>query len=303
METKNNKSSDEIDLLYFFNPLIRGFRNLLSGFIRYMHKLQRNRFIFVTIFLLIALIGFSLRYFIPKYYKTNAIFISYNLPADFCSIIIDNLQMLTGSSSNTPILAQHLNIPEKVAGDIHSISAEALDSFSLINERDTTGSAYRMNTTGTAFRMNLIVKNEANITEIQNGLQYFLENNEFSLKRKEAKRKTLEALKNNFILRGKSLDSLKEIVNSFLIPRGSEQGSVLGEPVSPIQVYELQEAYYRQQLDIETELTLLRNIEVVQPFFRNNTSNYPDFHELFLYSLLIGLLMGLIITPLIGSKN
>jgi hypothetical protein len=68
-------------------------------------------------------------------------------------------------------------------------------------------------------------------------------------------------------------------------------------------VYELQEDYYRQQLDIEAELALLRNIEVVQPFFRSNNSNYPDFNELFFYSLLIALLMGLIITPLVGSTN
>jgi hypothetical protein len=303
METKNNKSSDEIDLLYFFSPLIRGFRNLQSGFIGYMHNLQRKRFIFVSIFLLIAIIGFLLRYFIPKYYKTNAILISYNLPADFCSIMIDNLQPLTSSLSNTPILAQQLNIPESLAAGIHSISSESLDSLSIINEKDSTGSAFRMNTTGSAFKINIVVKPKTNISEIQKGLQYFLENNEFSLKRKEAKRKTLEALKNNFILRGKSLDSLKGIVNSFIIPRRTEQGSVLGEPVSPIQVYELQEDYYRQQLDIEAELALLRNIEVVQPFFRSNNSNYPDFNELFFYSLLIALLMGLIITPLVGSTN
>ena len=311
METKANKSSDEIDLLYFFNPLIRGFRNFQSGFSLYMHRLQRKRFIFVSIFLVIALIGFLLRYFIPKYYKTNAIFISYNLPADFCSIMIDNLQTLTSSSSNTAILARQLNISEKSASDIHSISTESLDSLSVLDEKDTTVSVakpnetiqYAYHTLGSPFRINLIVKTNANITEIQNGLQYFLENNEFSLKRKEAKRKTLEALKNNFILRGKSLDSLKGIVNSFIIPRRTEQGSVLGEPVSPIQVYELQEDYYRQQLDIEAELALLRNIEVVQPFFRSNNSNYPDFNELFFYSLLIALLMGLIITPLVGSTN
>jgi len=315
METKKNKSSDEIDLLYFFNPLIRGFRHFQAGFDKYMYNLQRKRFIFLAIFLLIAVVGFLLRYFIPKYSKTNAIFISYNLPADFCTIMIDNLQSLAGSSANTSILAQQLNISEKLAADIHSISAESLDSLSFINEKDTAGlfigintakeyetMQYAYHTTGSAFRLNLIVKSKADITEVQKGLQYFLENNEFSLKRKEAKRKTLEALKNNFIIRGKSLDSLKGIVNSFLIPRGVEQGSMLGEPVSPIQIYKLQETYYRQQLDIEAELALLNNIEIVQPFFRINNSNYPDFNELFFYSLFIAFLLAVIVTPLIGKK-
>jgi hypothetical protein len=166
--------------------------------------------------------------------------------------------------------------------------------INMAKEYETMQYAYH--TTGSAFRLNLIVKSKADITEVQKGLQYFLENNEFSLKRKEAKRKTLEALKNNFIIRGKSLDSLKGIVNSFLIPRGVEQGSMLGEPVSPIQTY------YRQQLDIEAELALLNNIEIVQPFFRINNSNYPDFNELFFYSLFIAFLIAVIVTPLIGKK-
>jgi len=67
--------------------------------------------------------------------------------------------------------------------------------------------------------------------------------------------------------------------------------------------YKLQETYYRQQLDIEAELALLNNIEIVQPFFRINNSNYPDFNELFFYSLFIAFLLALIITPLIGAKN
>ncbi|MFN2437707.1 MAG: hypothetical protein ABR503_00810 [Chitinophagaceae bacterium] len=78
---------------------------------------------------------------------------------------------------------------------------------------------------------------------------------------------------------------------------------MLGEPVSPIKVYELQEDYYREQLDIEEELALLRNIEVLQPFFKRNSSNYPDFNKLFFYSLLIGLLLALLVTPLIGRKT
>ncbi len=314
METPNTKSSDEIDLLYFFNPVVRGLKKFQLGFDKYMKNLQRKRFIFLFILSIIALVGFLLRYFMPKYYKTNAIFISYNLPADFCTIMIDNLQTLTSSSSNTSILAQQLNIAENLATDIHSISAESRDSLLVINERDTASLIglnpakefetmhYAYHTTGSAFKVNLILKSKTNISEIQKGLQYFLENNEFSLKRKEAKRKTLEALKNNFIIRGKSLDSLKGIVNSFLIPRGVEQGSMLGEPVSPIQIYKLQETYYRQQLDIEAELALLNNIEVVQPFFKINNSNYPDFNELFFYTLFLGFLIALIVTPLIGKK-
>jgi hypothetical protein len=141
-----------------------------------------------------------------------------------------------------------------------------------------------------------------NIPIIQEGLRMFLENNQFSIKRREAKRQTLEAMRNNFIEQIKGLDTLKNILNSSVIPQVHGQGIILGEPISPIEAYQVMQKFYSQQKEVEEQLALLKNIEVLQPFQRIKKSNYPNYNLILLYSLLIGFGMALILTPFVGKR-
>ncbi len=279
---KQNAGAEEIDLLYFFNPLIRATKT-------YIRKLQKGYLLFLGIFLFCIALGFSLRFFFPKYFQTNAIFVSY-LPAGFSTSMINDLQNLIGDKKNTSVLAEQLRIPIKAASTIKKLSTEEMDSLSYMNIRDTMASA---------FKVYLTVSDANTIPVFQEGLKTFLENNSYSLTRKEARRKTLEALRNNFVEKIKGLDSLKNILNTTLVPRSNGQGVILGEPISPIDAYELMQKFYNGQKEIEEQLILLKNIEVLQPFLKINASNYPDYNKLLIYSILIGLAMALIITPLV----
>ena len=278
---KQPRSSEEIDLLYFFNPVIKGGK-------RYLNKLRRGFFLFVAIFLVSIAIGYSLRFFFPKYFRTNAIFVSY-LPADFSSSMINNLQNLIDNSKNISVLAEQLKISPEYASTIKSLSTEAMDSLSYMNITDTTASA---------FKVYLTVSDPNSIPIFQQGLKSFLENNEYSLKRKEAKRQRLEALKKDFIEKIRGLDSLKNILNTTIVPRSNGQGVILGEPISPIDAYEMMQKFYNDQKEIEEQLTLLQNIEILQPFLKITASNYPDYNKIFFYSIIIGLAIALILTPL-----
>ena len=100
---KQPRSSEEIDLLYFFNPVIKGVKT-------YVNKLQRGIFLFVAIFLICIAIGFSLRFFSPKYFRTNAIYVSY-LPADFSSSMINNLQNLIDNKKNISVGSEYYKKP------------------------------------------------------------------------------------------------------------------------------------------------------------------------------------------------
>jgi hypothetical protein len=204
--------------------------------------------------------------------------------------MIDDLQDLIDNKGNVSVLAEQLKIPLASASSIKSVSTEVMDSLSYMNVRDTTASA---------FKVYLTVSDPNSIPIFQKGLKSFLENNEYSLKRKEAKRQTLEALKNDFIEKVKGLDSLKNILNTTIVPRSNGQGVILGEPISPIDAYEMMQKFYAGQKEIEEQLTLLENIEILQPFLKINASNYPDYNKIFLYSILIGLAMALILTPLV----
>jgi hypothetical protein len=207
--------------------------------------------------------------------------------------MVNNLQALTESPKNATVLAEQLKIPVSSASSIQSLSTETMNSFSDLNNRDTTASA---------FKIFLTVDDANNIPIIQEGLRMFLENNQFSIKRREAKRQTLEAMRNNFIEQIKGLDTLKNILNSSVIPQVHGQGIILGEPISPIEAYQVMQKFYSQQKEVEEQLALLKNIEVLQPFQRIKKSNYPNYNLILLYSLLIGFGMALILTPFVGKR-
>jgi hypothetical protein len=293
METRN-RNAEEIDLLYFFNPLFRGLKRMGRGFYNYLLLLKRNFLLFSTIFIVIAALGYGLRYVLPKSYKTSAIFVSYNLPASWCTELVNSLNSFTGNGQKAKALAEQLKISLPSASTIHSISA---DSLKNLNGLDTVYS------TAFAFEVNILVKDKEALPEIQKGLQAYLETNPFSLKRKEARQKKLEDLRRDLVMRINSLDSLKEVLSKNIVSSTGKQGIILGVPVSPVEAYQVQREYYRQLKDLEEKLSLLQNIDVVQPFIMADAPNYPDFRKIFLYAALIGLLAALLATPILGRRK
>jgi hypothetical protein len=288
-----NYSSEEIDLLSFFKPLTRGLKKINISVDKYFYQLKRNILLFASIFIIISLGGYFSKYFIHRYYKISAVFVSYNLPANFCSEMLTDLQPLISSGLNMDLLKEQLHIDNNSAKSIKSISTYPLDSLLLLDKRDTTGAA---------FKITLELSDDNDILQIQNGLKSYLENNEFSLKRKEAKRRTLEAIRTDLLGRITDLDSLKFLLSKSVIPQSNGQGIILGQPVSPIQAYQVQQDYYKQEKEIEEKLTLLQNIEIVQPFLKINSPNYPNFQKYFLISMIIGLILALLLTPFFGKR-
>jgi predicted transcriptional regulator len=205
--------------------------------------------------------------------------------------MINDLQNLIDNNQNASELAELLRISPASVSTIKNLSTQPLDSLSYMNKKDTTASA---------FKIYLTVNDASSIPIIEEGLKNFLENNEYSLKRKQAKRQTLEAMKNDYIQKIKGLDSLKDILNTTIVPRSNGQGVILGEPISPIDAYALMQKFYQGQKEIEEQLMLLQNIEILQPFLKIKASNYPDYNKIFFYSVLIGLVLALLIAPLAG---
>jgi hypothetical protein len=293
METRD-RNAEEIDLLYFFNPLFRGLKRLGRGFYNYLIKLKRNFLLFISLFLVIAALGYGLRYILPKSYKTSAIFVSYNLPASWCAELVNSLNSFVGNGKKAKALAEQLKISLPSASTIQSISADSLKNLS---DLDTIYS------TAFAFQVNLLVKDEKALPEIQKGLQAYLETNPFSLKRKEVRQKKLEDLRRDLVMRINSLDSLKEVLSKNIVSSTGKQGVILGVPVSPVEAYQVQREYYQQLKDIEEKLALLQNIDVVRPFITTDAPNYPDFRKIFLYAVLIGLLAALLLTPILARRK
>jgi hypothetical protein len=290
MDDKTQNNPAEIDLFYFFRPLGNLLKKIAMGILYFIKKILANKFLFVLIVLLISVGGFTLRYILQPAYQTEGIFVSSILPAKYCGLLLKNLNQLKGDENN-PLLARQLKIPEDASGDIQSINMLPLrDTFSL-DKRDTALSL---------FRIKIILKKMDNLDTIQWGLLNYLENNEYAIKRKDARRKALESLKMTLNKKVESLENLKQIVNNSIIPRSEGKGIILGEPVDPVSVYQAEMAYYKEQLNIDQALATIDNIEVVQPFLRINHYNYPSYNLYFLYFFLISLAVAGLTVLLFG---
>ena len=88
MEKKQQSTSEEIDLLYFFRPIGNAARRTWGFANDYISLLAHNRFLFAAILLLGSVAGYCLRYVIAPTYKTEAIFISDMLPAKYCTTLL-----------------------------------------------------------------------------------------------------------------------------------------------------------------------------------------------------------------------
>ena len=286
--SEQKQNAAEIDLFYLFRPVGVGLKKTGEFFIFAFRKLIANIVVFGIIVLLITLAGYSLRYVIEPAYETQGIFVSNTLPGKYCALLLDNLKKLQGKK-NISLLSQEMKISEEAAGDILSMKMTTRRDTFLIDKRDSVL---------TLLKITLVLRSVGHLDSIQWALVNYLENNDYALKRKEARRKALESLKETLNYKLQSLDSLKKIVNSSIIPRSEGKGIILGEPVDPVSVYQAELGYFREQLSIDQALATIDNIEVIQPFLKSNQTNYPRYNWLmkmfFLASLIIAGLFVLI---------
>ncbi len=293
MEEKQLKQSEEIDLLYFLRPVSNAGRSVGRGLQNYFRILANNKFIFFLIVFLITALAFSVRFVMAPAFRTEGIFVSHTLPAKYCGMMVKNLSELTGKA-NLPILAEQLKIAPEVADDITLIQLFPMADTFALEKRDSVLAL---------FRLSVIVKKMDNLEAIQGGIITYLENSEYAKKRKEARIRSLEATRDNLRVKVKSLDSLKEIVNSSIVPRSNGQGIILGEPINPVSIYQAEMSYYQEEMRINESLATIDNIEIVQPFLRRIQPNYPRFNTYLIVGFLISVAAALLITPIIGRKR
>lgn len=231
------RSSEEIDLLYFFQPVINGFKKLWDGLKRLSYRVWENIGLFSIIVAVITTAGYCLRYIIPPGYQSKAIFISHVLPAEYCERLLKNLDQLK-SEKNLPVLADQLKISKDAAKSIQCIDLKPIADTFVMKKTDD-------DSTLAVFEIRLILSEITYVDSIQNGLVNYLENNPFSLKRKEALRHRLNSLKSVLEVKLQGLDSLKKIVNSNIFPQSVTKGIISAEPINPASIVQAEVSYLK----------------------------------------------------------
>jgi hypothetical protein len=293
MEKKQTNSSEEIDLLYFFRPVSNAFKKATAWGTDYVRLLAHNRFLFAGILLAGSIGGYCLRYVIPPSYKTNAILVSDMLPASYCVTLLENLNELR-KPGNIPTLAKELNISTDAAWQIKGITPTGFykDSFA-IEKRDSSMSV---------FTVSLALQDMRYLEEIQGGIISYLENNEYIRKRKAERTKSWQTQIAELDVRRKNLDSLRIIINNSIISRSHGQGIILGQPIDPITVYQAETNYLKERLSLQERLATINHIEVLQPFFKLNEYNSPNYNKLLNYAFIASFLFALLVVLLIGRR-
>jgi hypothetical protein len=284
---------EEVDILSFLRPIGDLVKKAFVFLATQLSKIYKNVLVFSLITIAFLAIGFLLRFILPKQYQTEAIFVTYELPAEVCSLELLSLNQLINNKSNA-LLANKLQISAEAADAIRFVTSKVTQNMLLSKEK--------ADTTNRLFRVTIRLNNSQFIDTIQSSLVRFLENNPYSVKRKEIKKAALLSLKANLLRKTQSLDSLKSLVNSSIVPRSSGQGIILGEPVNPVSVYQAEISYYKEQLEVDEKLALIENIEILQPFLKINSPNYPNYNELAVYFLLSGAILAFIFISLKGRK-
>ena len=291
----NTKQNEEIDLIYFFRPVGKMFTSIGTSISNWFKRIKNNFRLFISIFLFFGLLGLAARFLLNKNYKTDGIFLSKVLTAGISLNIINDLNEKVGIKENLPVVSQKLNLSETEARGIVRIKLSNMSDTLRLNNDDSLA---------TTVKITLIVKDTALIDKVQKGIVDLFENNEYALKRKKARLENLNEMRKNLDAKINSLDTLKTIVSSSIIPKSEGQGNVfLGEPINPVSVYDKEIAFFREQLFINEQIKNSNTFEIIRPFTKVYKSNFPKFWAIQLYALGVGLLMGLIFTPIIGRKK
>ncbi len=235
---------DEIDLS---NILI----NLLSS-------IQRN----FRVLFLITILGFIagiLHYFLSTpIYDTSLIASSKVLTNVRIENLIRVLDKLV-KEGNDNQLAKKLNISHSLANNIKSIEAK-----SIINEDDLVLGDKTKERDDNVFEITLSTDNNKQLDSLQVGILYYLQNNDFVQKRITIQKQNLETMRERVKEEVAKLDSLRFSVNKLLAKGvGNNSTMLLTDPAS---VNKDIMALYERELNINSELLLINDIQVIQDF-------------------------------------
>ena len=291
MQDNSPASQPEIDLLHFLQPLTRLLQKIWEGIKYYFLKLRANSILFFSIIALVALAGAGIRFVKKPVYETDAIFVSHIIPAEICR------DMLTKLNSPYLSIGRELKISDAAAGTIEDIDVKKMESINLHRTYDSL--LYFNNDTLPTIQVKLIIQNFDYIDTIQRALIGYLDFSPYSQSRTMARREALLSLRANLIKKIESMDSVQLLVNNSL---QYKRDYANGDPINPMEGYEATLRYNKQKIAIDQELTTMDNIELLQPFIRYQKSNYPNYLQLFLLAVCVGLGLALVVTPLLGKK-
>lgn len=294
MPEPHNPSSDYISVL----SIKTFFLNLFSVFLTFLLFISNSIRRYFLLIILLSVSGVAVGYayyaYAPTYYKTQMIVQHNELTKKTYYEIIHNLNSLIGSESY-PKLANELKIAESAARKIGFLEVVGINGESLVKDTSTQ--------TRQVFTIIAQLSDNSVIDTLQKAIVKYLNNNPFTYKLKEGKKKVyLEKL--NFIDKEmERLDTLKENYNRFLLT-SKISATYYNNSFDPADIYRQSSNLANQKevildwLNIEDEA-----ISVIDGFKTPANPQSGKLRETLLAGLLSGFILSFFIALFLSMKK
>ncbi len=286
-------SQPEIDLLYVLRPVTAFLKKIWLAFVYYLRLLARNIWLFLFIFLLFAIGGRFLDFLIKPGFEVKAVIVSHTLGGNVLSAMVNDI------GREPEDIQRHLKLTPAVAATIRKVEG---DSMRVRFNKKSMDSVLYYNTSDSVFygtTVTMVLSDLHYLDSIQTALVTYLGSSPFAMRRTRARRESLLQLKQTLKTKTDHLDSAQNLINSSMVTHRASGGSEL---LDPLDGYKTSVLYLRQQISIDQELAEMEDIEIVKPFNTPTYFNFPDYLTYYLITLLIGLVMAMLLTPLLGRK-
>ena len=262
-----NNSEDEIDLLVLFQKI--------------RVAIARNKVLFVVIVITGLVGGAAFFQATPSRFKARMLADTRVLTNREVMEMTDNLQTLVKDHDFT-LLAAKLHLSPAVVGKIITLSAE--------------GSAELPSAPGkNVFVLQATVYDPHIIDSLQQGIVYFLENNEYVRQRIRVQRENLTAIKIRSEKELAQLDSLKASMLN-LVRRGGNAGNAF--VLEPGSINEQSVKMFEKIRNLDESLQFLDNVQVISNFDKPEKADFPKLSVCLIAGLILGLIIALAVVLL-----
>ena len=256
--------------------------DLLALFLKTINIVRSNFWIILSFFLIGSLLGVSYYYFTNKIYQSSLVISSGSLTKSYAETLVENLNRQR-RESNIQALTNSLNVSEQTARGLDRLRIQGVSEIEDLKESDK-------------FIITAEVYNPEVFKELQNGLIYYLENNQFVKVRVEQNKKFMKQMLAKMDEEIKDMEAFKEQIVSGSFFR-SAQGNVMFDPTNVnSKILELT----KEKITMQNELELVNSVQVIEGFTKYERPVRPRLSV----SLISGSFVGLVfVSILIAFKS
>jgi hypothetical protein len=206
----SQNQNDEIDLIELLAKII---------FI-----VRKNTLLLLVCFVTGTLLGFVYFQQVPKKYKSSMMVTSEVLTEDYAKILSETIKKLL-NEGNSASIAQLLNISAEEASKINSLSIKMPDKVEIFFEQEKQ----TFQTLKTFLTIDVECTDNAIWPNIQKGILYYLQNNEFVKLRVEQRKKYFGEMIKKIDQQLQDLDELKSKIANGQQARDTKENPVIVE--------------------------------------------------------------------------